>query len=243
MTELQPGARLVVQLAKRGDAPERTDRERVREALERTLRGDSLPTPVLLKGAARRRGRAPVGAWVAAAILTLSAAAVAAGATAVAQRWNPGPTATPPVELVDAPGASTSRERTLVVPVEPVSTVEEVLDDPPPQGQLTTSLPAAPRPIPQRPRPPTLTLAEEAGLLRQARDALASGRLEAAASALADHRRLAPAGALAEDREALRVLVNCRRHRSASEAAGFARRWPGSAHEARLTAECGTAEQ
>jgi hypothetical protein len=239
MTDLHPGAGLVVRLAKRGDSPERSDRERVREALDRTLRRDRSAASIPLT--ARRRAR--VGVWSAVAVLTVSVVAAAATATVVARRWAHDATESPPPQRVAPPTV-----RPAPPPASPQAAVHRTeasarVEDSPARPPAPSAASHATRTARRTVVPVTLTLADEAALLRRARDALAAGNLDGARNALAEHRRRAPSGALAEDREALRVLVSCRGDRDAEKAARFAQRWPGSAHEGRLARECGTVDR
>ena len=242
MTELDPNARLVVQLAKRGSTPDRTDRERVREALRQALEKD--PRALGVVRGRRSVGRRQVAAagWTVAAILIASVAAAAT--TAVVQRWDrglPEDTETPATSPVVGPRAGTHvATRPSVAPASPSLTAPEPTPAPAPSARLVRSQPTRrPPATAPEPAPRSATLAEEVALLRRARDALADGRLDDATRALAIHRTRAPRGALTEDREALLAIARCRRQQNADLAAGFARRWPDSALGSGVTAACG----
>ncbi len=83
-------------------------------------------------------------------------------------------------------------------------------------------------------------LAEEARLLRLAREGLRRGDLTAARSALDEHARQFPKGALAEDRAAYDVVLRCRvgAPHAASTLAAFKRAYPRSPHSPRLAEAC-----
>jgi len=269
--ELDSGARLVVQLARRGDTPDRTDRDRVREALRETLARDANP----LAGAggertrwepppALARRRAYIATWAGVGVLAISVAAVASVATVVVQRWNGGaPFDEAPAGLrapvTDASDASSLRgvpsgneKKSADRSLERTRVAREAARDTNASTPIVAPAPRASAPggasrvVAQLPHHDAsaslrLTLAEEAALLRRARDALAAGQLGVAEGALAEHRARALSGALAEDREALWTIVKCRRSGTGQGASGFARRFPGSALEERVESECGVA--
>ena len=82
-------------------------------------------------------------------------------------------------------------------------------------------------------------LGEETRLLRQVRGSIAQEAYDAAARQLEAYTLAFPDGALREDAQAYRVIVACKRGRSASALrSAFARRYPGSPHTARIAAAC-----
>ncbi len=99
----------------------------------------------------------------------------------------------------------------------------------------------APRAAPPLPTTPVVanadSLAHEARLILQARDAIATGKLDAAIEALDQHAKLYPEGGLCDDRWTLRVGVQCAAKNEAAAgaaAASFLRARPESAVARRL---------
>lgn len=83
-------------------------------------------------------------------------------------------------------------------------------------------------------------LAEEARLLRRAREALRRGDLTAARSAIDEHARRFPKGALAEDRVAYDVVLRCRvgDPLAGSRLGAFKLTYPRSPHAPRVAEAC-----
>jgi hypothetical protein len=264
MTELDPAARLVVQLARRGDSPERSDRDRVRAGLAALLAAPEAPGGVPVPrapadaapsapAAPLRRGIAPLRppAWLWVAVLTLSSAAAAAtSAAVVVTHWRPvAPAAAPTVVFVptvastqaESPRlggngrASTPESKPTSASVAAAEVAPNLL------ASVTVAAERARRPaVGAAPPPPKPTLTEETALLRAARDALAAADLNGAARALAEHEARMPHGELAEDREALQAVLACRRGAAAGAAEAFLGRFPATTLAPRVLSECRT---
>ena len=105
-----------------------------------------------------------------------------------------------------------------------------------PSGAMQTGIAAAPPPAQS-----SVSVAEEARLLREADAALRSGDAARAAGLLADHARQFPHGVLAEERDAQRVLVLCaagQEDDARAEASRFLRAYPESPLAGRVRLAC-----
>ena len=118
----------------------------------------------------------------------------------------------------------------------PTPTVTE--PDPLPVSPRTSPVKAA-APEPDTAAPPAdADLVAELAILREARVAMQQGDLAAAAKALNEHGRSHPAGQLSEDRDALWVVLRCRRGNANDGRAAFEAAHPSSHHLVAIRAAC-----
>jgi hypothetical protein len=224
--ELKPKERSLIAAAREGQAPNPTQRLRVRKGLDAKLAA-GVAAPLLVTSSAMAMvGK--VGAGVALLALTGTTAAYV-----VASR----PAKAPPVQVrhpataVPAPAPA--------APPAPVATVAPEV------------IPNDTRPAPVRPRVPAVhraavpaappDLAGELALLTQIGQATKRGEVARAERLLADYDQRFPVAQLSEERAAAGVLLECAAGRTASaraQARRFLERWPRSPLVARINNSC-----
>lgn len=145
-------------------------------------------------------------------------------------------------EAVDAARAATPR-RAARPPANssPEPTPEPSLQPPGPSARPGHA--PATKPVPAEPAPETSQaqpgLVAELALLRKARAAMRRGDLDAAAQSLSEHGRSFPTGQLSEDRDALWVVLRCRKGAANDGRAAFEAAHPSSHHLAAIAVACG----
>jgi hypothetical protein len=235
MTELSPESRALLKGVRDDFEPDDEQRSRVGRALGARLgiAGGAIATTTAAGAAKAGAGLAAptlltAAKWVGAILLAGSIGAV--GATRFREERGaprPAPAASVPV----APPVPLAREA-------PAAVQDAPREEGPPSASVAPPQ-TAPAPGPVRRSPPTTrestptaAVAEEARLVRQARDSLRSGDAAAALRLLDEHARRFPDGVLAEERSAERVSALCKLGRddeAREEGARFLRANPGSA--------------
>lgn len=241
MTDLDPAARSLVDLARSADEPTDADRHRVMHALAAGIATGAAiaATASTASAAAEAAGTVAGGAtlgtkfagWLGTGVV---AGLAASGAVVAVSRAMPPPAAKESANVVVAKptGEPVPVGRIAIPRAEPVTTLVA-------EPAREIEAPAERRGGP--PAPATSSLGAETGLLEAARAALGRGDSQGALSLLERHERAFPAGALVEERLAAKVFALCglgRRAEAARAGAELLRRAPASPLRARVLDSC-----
>jgi hypothetical protein len=236
MGTLGPEARALLEAGKRATRPTAADRARITQALN----GRGYSTSHKFDDHA-------AGSLIGKGFGLPSLGVVAAGLALVGGLllfW-PREAGLPPAAVVDVQAALPAVQALLSAPT-------DVEYEAPTRGDtvsVVAQLAAAPTAAPEKRAAPearrtTDKLAEEVAILSRAEKELHGGRFSSALTALDEHRRKFPRGTLSQERVALRVHVLCGLGRvtdAEAELGVLKRLSPGSMHEGRARAACGTA--
>jgi hypothetical protein len=243
MTDLSPDTRALLEVARAGDDPSESDRQRVKRALAASVAAGlalgSLPAkaaaslPAGTAAVATTGGAAKVGLWLSIGL----AAGLATSGTVVALSHT-GPAPLPAV--AERPDRATRAAAEIAVPPPTTVAAPAAVEAPATRAAASAGVPSTGARV-ETGRAPASTLAAETALLEGARAALGRGDSEAALRALSEHAQRFPQGALVEERLASQVFAFCglgRRADAARAAAELLRRAPASPLRGRVQASC-----
>jgi hypothetical protein len=267
MTELDPGARELIDLARQEDGPTSTERSRVRAALLGRVGAAVIVASTGTAAASSTAGAASAASTTAVGALVAAAAKVVVGAVIIGAVGTGGyllvssdaperPNIAARTSLAATATAGTATERRAAPPAPPArpSSSERssaVTSTPPPVAATGIVVHGGPLETPRsdaiaaRPAPSSAadTLGAETRALADAMALLRDGRADRALQALAAQEVQYGGGVLGEERAAARIEALCTLGRSgeAGEAASlFLQQHPTSLQAARVRASCGT---
>jgi hypothetical protein len=262
MSDLDPGARALIDAVRETDVPVRGAKERVKRrvlarvaAVALAASGTTASTTTAASVGVTTAGGAVTAK---AALVGLAVSALVAGgiATKVAlSRGHARPATTATSSVSSASVAASSHPP--VAAAERVAAGPTASDDPAPPAEVAPvprARAASPRAVSSAQpsaiassdatRPPRTpeTLEQELPLLASAQAALRSGDTDRALVLLAEHAKRFPEGALAEERRAVHALAMCRKGlgpAAVAEGAAFVRDAPASPLAERVRESCG----
>ena len=251
MSELGPIAKLLVEGARDGLAPDDAAIARVRARVAATVAAGAAATTI---GTGVAKASTAVASKL--AIVAIVASVASGSAVLIAMHAR-----APQPQRASGPAMRVTRDVTPSSPSPaPIQHVEEspppaspppLSPSPSPRPHVAPAPRSSPAPMPSAPvpslspitppPPPIATLAREVSLVDEANAALHAGHLDAALAAIDVYEReTLGGGQLAEDAAAIELEALCKAHApsAATKLADFDRRWPGSRERARVVAAC-----